>query len=332
MAILVNGGAGYIGSVFTELLREHGEQPVVLDHLSRGHRAAVAPEVPFYEGDFGDRDLIKRILREHNNLEACVHFAAWTYVGESVEQPAKYFANNFSQAGALLETLLDAGVKRFVFSSTAATYGEPKEVPIPETHPQWPVNPYGWSKFYVERMLESFDRAYGLRFVALRYFNAAGGTPKRGEDHDPETHLIPNILYAALGRRPHIGVFGTDFSTPDGTAVRDYIHVSDLASAHIKALAYLRGGGVSRCMNLGTGHGYSVKQVIDVVKKVTGRDFQVNYEDRRAGDPAQLVAKADLARQVLGWEPKFSDLETIVRTAWEWHVARPKGYAESATG
>jgi len=326
MAILVNGGAGYIGSVFTELLREHGEMPVVLDNLSRGHRGAVAPEVPFYEGNFGDRDLVRRILREHP-LEACVHFAAWTYVGESVEQPAKYFANNFSQAAALLETLIESGVKRFVFSSTAATYGEPREIPIPETHPQWPVNPYGWSKFFVERMLESFDRAYGLKFVALRYFNAAGGTPKHGEDHDPETHLIPNILCAAMGKRPHVSVFGTDFPTPDGTAVRDYIHVSDLGSAHVKALAYLRKGGESRCLNLGTGHGYSVKQVIEVVKRVTGKDFPVRYEGRRAGDPAQLVARADQARQILDWEPAFSDLETIVRSAWEWHLARPKGYS-----
>jgi len=327
MAVLVSGGAGYIGSVFTELLRENGEQPVVLDSLSRGHRNAVAQEVPFYEGLSGDRDLVERIASEHQ-LDACVHFAAWAYVGESVEEPAKYYDNNFSQAAALFETLIEAGVKRVVFSSTCATYGEVKEVPIPEAHPQWPVNPYGWSKLFVERMLESYDQAYGLRFVALRYFNAAGATATRGEDHDPESHLIPSILFAALGKRPNISIFGTDYPTPDGTAVRDYVHVSDLGAAHIKALAYLRNGGASRCFNLGTGQGYSVRQVIDMVKRVTGKEFPVSEEGRRAGDPAQLVAKADAAREVLKWEPKSSDLETIVRTAWAWHNAQPDGYAK----
>ena len=325
MAVLVTGGAGYIGSVFVELLRERGGQPVVLDDLYRGHRAAVAPEVPFYQGRAGDVELVERILREHS-VDACVHFAALTYVGESMKMPGEYFENNFAQAATLFRTLVRKGVRHAVFSSTAAIYGEPREVPIPETHPQWPVNPYGWSKFCVERMLESFDTAYGLRFAALRYFNAAGGTPKRGEDHDPETHLIPCILYAALDKRPHISIFGTDYPTPDGTAIRDYIHVRDLGAAHIKALEYLRRGGASQRLNLGTGRGYSVKEVVEAVERVTGRKVPVKLEPRRAGDPARLVAQAEQARQVLGWKPEFSDLETIVRTAWEWHRAQPNGY------
>jgi UDP-glucose 4-epimerase len=327
MAVLVTGGAGYIGSVFVEVLRQHGEQPVVLDDLSRGHRAALAPEVPFYQGRAGDVELVQRILREQS-VDACVHFAALIFVGESVQKPAEYFENNFCQAASLFHTLVRNGVKRVVFSSTAAVYGEPREVPIPETHPQWPVNPYGWSKFYVERMLESFDAAYGLRFAALRYFNASGALPGRGEDHDPENHLIPNVLFAAMGKRPHISLFGADYPTPDGTAIRDYIHVGDLGAAHIKALEYLRRGGASQRLNLGTGRGYSVKEVVDVVERVTGRKVPVKLESRRAGDPARLVAQAEQARKVLGWEPESSDLETIVRTAWEWHRTHPNGYGD----
>ena len=244
MAVLVTGGAGYIGSAFVEQLLAAGEETVVLDDLSRGHRRAVAADAVFYEGRTGDRDLVARIAREHR-LDACVHFAAFAYVGESVTEPARYYENNFTQAQVLFETLLEAGVKNAVFSSTCATYGEPREVPIPESHPQWPINPYGWSKLFVERMLEDFDRAYGLKFVALRYFNAAGATARRGEHHEPETHLVPLVLEAAAGLREKVSVFGADYPTPDGTAVRDYVHVEDLGEAHLLALRHLRGGGAS---------------------------------------------------------------------------------------
>jgi len=327
MAVLVTGGAGYIGSVTVDLLRDRGESVVVLDDVARGHRQAVDCSVPFYKGRVGDRALIGRILQEQP-IEACVHFAALAYVGESVEQPALYYANNVGEGMALIDTLVKGGVKHFVFSSTCATYGEPKEVPIPETHPQWPKNPYGWSKLMVERILSDFDAAYGLRFVALRYFNAAGASEKRGEDHRPETHLIPLILDAATGRRPHISVFGSDYPTPDGTAIRDYIHIADLGMAHLLALDHLRRGGSSERINLGTGHGHSVLEVIETVKTVTGLDVVAKMEDRRAGDPARLVAVSTKAREILGWEPRYGDLATIVRTAWEWRQAHPDGYGE----
>jgi UDP-glucose 4-epimerase len=327
MATLVTGGAGYIGSVTVDLLREQGEEVVVLDDLARGHRSALDADVPFYSGRIGDRALVGRILSERS-IEACVHFAALAYVGESVSEPARYYMNNVGEGLALIDTLAKGGVKRFVFSSTCATYGEPKEVPIPETHPQWPKNPYGWSKFMVERILEDFDAAQGLKFVALRYFNAAGATAKRGEHHEPETHLIPLVLDAALGRRPYISVFGSDYPTPDGTAIRDYIHVSDLGMAHVQALAHLRKGGASEFINLGTGHGHSVLEVIDTARSVTGRQIEARKESRRAGDPARLVAVSEKARRVLGWEPKLGDLATILRTAWDWKLAHPDGYPD----
>lgn len=327
MAILVTGGAGYIGSVTVDLLRERGEEVVVLDDLARGHRAALDADVPFYSGHIGDRTLVGRILTEHK-VEACVHFAALAYVGESVSEPGRYYANNVGEGLALVDTLVTGGVRRFVFSSTCATYGEPKEVPIPETHPQWPKNPYGWSKFMVERILEDMDAAHGLKFVALRYFNAAGATARRGEHHVPETHLIPLVLDAALGRRAHISVFGSDYPTPDGTAIRDYIHVSDLGLAHVQALAHLRKGGASEFVNLGTGHGHSVLEVIETARTVTGRKIEVKKEGRRAGDPARLVAVSEKARRVLGWEPKLGDLATILRTAWEWKLSHPDGYPD----
>jgi UDP-glucose 4-epimerase len=325
MAVLVTGGAGYIGSVTTDLLRESGERAVVLDDLARGHRSAVDPATPFYKGRVGDRALVERIVAEHD-VDCCVHFAALAYVGESVEDPARYYENNVGDGMALLGALLKAGVRRFVFSSTCATYGEPSEVPIPETHPQWPKNPYGWSKLMVERMLEDLDRAVGLRFVALRYFNAAGATATRGEHHVPETHLIPLVLDAAAGRRPHISVFGTDYPTPDGTAIRDYIHVSDLAAAHVLALAHLRRGGGSEFVNLGTGFGHSVKEVVDVAQRVTGCRIESKLEGRRAGDPARLVAQPGKAKTLLGWSPAYVDLEQTIRSAWEWKLAHPEGY------
>ncbi len=326
MAVLVTGGAGYIGSAFVEQLLAAGEEVAVLDDFSRGHRAAVHPEAAFYEGRTGDRALVARIAREHR-LDACVHFAAYAYVGESVTEPGRYFENNFSQAQSLFESLLEAGVARVVFSSTCATYGVPRQVPIPESHPQWPINPYGWSKFFVERLLEAFNRAHALRFVALRYFNAAGATPRCGEAHEPETHLIPLVLAAAAGRRSKVSVFGTDYDTPDGTAIRDYIHIEDLGQAHLLALAHLRRGGTSEFLNLGNGTGYSVLEVIEAARRVTGRDVPHDLAPRREGDPPRLVGDASRAHAVLGWAPKQPSLEAIIRSAWEWMQVHPEGYA-----
>lgn len=338
MAILVTGGAGYIGSATVELLRQNGEEVVVLDNLCYGHRAALNESVPFYEGDIGDSEIIGEIAREHG-IEACIHFAAFAYVGESVEQPGKYFENNTAQTLALLESLRACGTKHFIFSSTCATYGEPQYVPLDEAHPQSPANPYGWSKFMVERILESYVGAYDFKFVALRYFNAsgamqAGSTPSlasaKGEDHDPETHLIPLIFQVALGQREHISVFGEDYPTPDGTAIRDYIHIEDLGAAHLLALQHLRNGGDSEFINLGNGAGYSVLEVIEMARKISGKDIPAKMEPRRAGDPSRLIAKADKARDVLGWKPKYPDLESIISSAWQWHSAHPNGYDENS--
>jgi UDP-glucose 4-epimerase len=317
--ILVTGGAGYIGSVTVELLRARGEQVVVFDNLSRGHRESVAADIPFYDGNIGDRGLVARITREHQ-IEACIHFAAFAYVGESVAEPARYFENNVEQGIALLGGLLAAGVRRVVFSSTCATYGEPQQIPISEQHPQNPANPYGWSKLVMERALESYDAAYGLRFVALRYFNAAGATASLGEDHYPETHLLPNVLLAAQGKLPVVSVFGDSYPTPDGTAIRDYVHVADLAAAHTLALDYLRAGGRSECINLGNGQGYSVLEVIETARQVTQRPIAVTIEAPRPGDPARLVADAQKARKVLGWRPAYADLGEIIRSDWDWRL------------
>ena len=325
MAILVTGAAGYIGSCTAELMIAQGEQVVVLDNLSRGHRQAVPSGATFYEGSVKDQRLVKRICRTHQ-IEACVHFAAFAYVGESVEKPALYYENNTVQGLALFQALIDAGVKRVVFSSTCATYGEPQEVPIPETHLQRPANPYGWTKFILERALENYDAAYGLKFVALRYFNACGALPHRGEHHDPEPHIIPVVLQVALGQRPQVNVFGTDYPTPDGSAVRDYIHVADLADAHIRALGYLRRGGASERMNLGNGTGYSVLQVIEAARRISGQPIPVVLGPRRAGDPSKLIARADRARDLLGWRPQYPEIETIIASAWRWHRDHPHGY------
>jgi UDP-glucose 4-epimerase len=318
MTILITGGAGYIGSVTTEILRARGEQVVVLDNLSRGYRDAVAPEIPFYEGNVGDRDLVARIAREHD-IDACIHFAAFAYVGESVTEPALYYENNVAQGINLLSALVKAGVRRFVFSSTCATYGEPQQIPMDETHPQLPANPYGWSKLFVERILADYDRAYDLRFVALRYFNASGASPDRGERHEPETHLIPLVLKAAQKKLDHVTVFGDDYPTKDGTCVRDYIHVSDLGDAHALALDYLRNGGLSTAINLGNGQGYSVLEVINAARDVTQPEIPIEIEGRRAGDPSHLVADSSKARSVLGWKPQHADLATIISSAWHWH-------------
>jgi len=324
--ILVTGGAGYIGGVTAQLLLSRGEQVVILDNLSRGHRLGLLTNAAFYHGDIGDRQLIKRITTEHD-IEACIHFAALAYVGESVSDPAQYFQNNVEQGIGLLDGLREANVKRFVFSSTCATYGEPQHVPIAENHPQQPTNPYGWSKLFMERIMESYDVAYGLRFVALRYFNACGAAGDLGEDHDPETHLIPNVLKAALGKIPHVSVFGNNYPTPDGTPIRDYIHVSDLADAHIRALNHLRNGGKSERINLGNGQGYSVLEVIETAKQVTGKNIPVNIEPPRAGDPSRLIADANYAHTLLGWRPEYTKLASILETDWRWRLKHPNGYA-----
>ncbi len=328
MAILVTGGAGYIGSATVEDLHKKGEKVVVLDNLVYGHRQSVAAEIPFFEGEIGDQDLVEKIIREHN-VEACIHFSAFAYVGESVEQPQKYYENNFVQTLRLLEVLIKNGAKKFIFSSTCATYGEPQYVPIDENHPQNPVNPYGWSKFMVERALADFDKAYDLKFVALRYFNACGASEKCGEHHDPETHLIPLILFTAQGRRDSISIFGEDYPTPDGTAIRDYIHIADLSQAHLLALDYLRrGSGNSEFINLGNGGGYSVKEVIEAARKVTGKPIEAVIVPRRAGDPSRLVANAAKAHDILGWNPQFPEIEKIIESAWKWHEANPNGYED----
>ncbi len=326
MAILVTGGAGYIGSVTVELLRAEGESVVVLDDLARGHRAALAPDIPFFEGRVGDRALLARIAREHE-LESCVHFAALAYVGESVQHPAKYFENNIAQGVAFMGALVEAGVRRVVFSSTCATYGASDQPTISERTSQWPVNPYGWSKLILERLLDSYDGAYGLKFVALRYFNAAGATEKCGELHEPESHLIPNVLAAAQGSAPEVPVFGKNYPTPDGTAIRDYVHVTDLADAHIRALGHLRKGGKSDFLNLGTGHGYSVLEVVESARQVTGRDIRIRFEPPRPGDPPRLVADPAKSKTVLGWTPSKSDLRSIIQSAWQWRQKHPHGYS-----
>jgi len=327
MTILVTGGAGFIGSATVERLKARGEKVVVLDDLYRGHRAAVEDGIPFYKGCVGDAALAERIVAEHK-IESCVHFAALTYVGESVQDPRRYFENNLEQGIAFVGALVKAGVRIFVLSSTAAVYGEPKEIPITESCPQWPVNPYGWSKLMMERVLASYDTAYGLKSIALRYFNAAGATKRCGELHDPESHLVPNVLKAALGETPHVSVFGTDYPTPDGTAIRDYVHVADLAEAHVLAIEHLRRGGATDRLNLGSGEGYSVMQVIETARKVTGRPIPTKIEGRRAGDPPKLVADARRAAQVLGWKPAESDLASILRSQWEWRQSHPHGYVK----
>lgn len=326
MAVLITGGAGYIGSVMVDQLVARGEQVVVLDDLSRGHRGAVDESIPFYQGSTGDRQLVQRITEEHD-VESCIHFAALAEVGESVTNPKLYFEKNVEQGIALLDKLLAGGIHRFVFSSTCATYGEPICIPIDEHHPQAPTNPYGWSKLIMEKVLQAYDHAYGLKYLALRYFNAAGATAHRGEHHELETHLIPNVLFAALGKLPYVSIFGNTYPTPDGTAIRDYIHVTDLCAAHVLALDYLRNGGSSECVNLGNGRGYSVMEVIEKARLVTNCTIAASREPPRPGDPSRLVANPNKARSLLGWSPKHSELETILHTAWDWHRAHPHGYA-----
>lgn len=326
MAILVTGGAGYIGSHTVAELLEQGKEVVVIDNLQTGHKDALLGG-KLYEGDLRDKELLKRLFAE-NEIEAVIHFAANSLVGESMKDPVKYFDNNVYGTLCLLEAMDKANVRKIVFSSTAATYGEPGKVPIEESDPTHPTNVYGETKLTMERMMAWFDQVLGIKYVALRYFNAAGAhaSGKIGEDHDPETHLVPLILQAALGQRDSIKIFGDDYITPDGTCIRDYIHVSDLADAHLRAVEYLLGGGDSDVFNLGSGQGFSVKEMIEAVREVTGRDFPVQVTPRRAGDPAVLVASSDKARSVLGWKPSRDNLQDIIGSAWGWHSNHPEGY------
>jgi len=329
MRIVVTGGAGYIGSVVTEELIKDGHEVTVYDNLSKGHRAAVHPEARFVRADLFDMDVLRRTFREQKT-EAVVHMAADALVGESVSHPAKYYRNNFVGGLHLLDAMRDCDVPRIVFSSTCATYGEPERVPMDESLPQHPTNPYGQSKLAFEGALKWYSSAYGMGYASLRYFNAAGATERFGEQHDPETHLIPIVLQAAAGRRPHVEIYGTDYPTRDGTCVRDYIHIVDLARAHILALSAPAGGQTGAAYNLGCGgSGYTVKELIDVAREVTGRDIPVRVGARRAGDPAVLVAASEKIKRELGWEPQFQDLRKIIESAWAWTQAHPNGYEES---
>ena len=329
MAILVCGGAGYIGSHAVHVLVEKGEQVVIVDNLQTGHRGALNPAAKFYEGDIRDAAVLDKIFTE-NKIEAVIHFAANSLVGESMEKPLLYFNNNVYGMQVLLEAMVRHGVDKIVFSSTAATYGEPKRVPIHEDDETCPTNTYGETKLTMEKMMKWVSLANGVRYVSLRYFNAAGALPDGsiGEDHKTETHLIPLILQVPTGRRDHITVFGDDYPTPDGTCLRDYIHVVDLADAHVLALEYLRKGGASDIFNLGNGQGFSVKEMIAAAEKATGRSIKVEIGARRAGDPAQLIASSEKARTVLGWKPQFTDVEQVIGTAWKWHESHPHGYED----
>ncbi|MGB3639831.1 MAG: UDP-glucose 4-epimerase GalE [Rivularia sp. (in: cyanobacteria)] len=323
--ILVTGGAGYIGSHTVLALKQAGYSVLILDNLVYGHRDLVEQvlKVELIEGDTGDRDLLDKLFKSRN-IAAVIHFSAYAYVGESVSDPAKYYRNNVIGTITLLEAMLAASVKKFVFSSTCATYGVPEIVPIPEAHPQNPINPYGATKLMVERILSDFSEAYDFKSVRFRYFNAAGADPQGnlGEDHNPETHLIPLVLQTALGKRESISIFGTDYPTDDGTCVRDYIHVSDLADAHVLGLEYLLKGGDSTFFNLGNGNGFSVKEIIEAARLITGKDIKAVECDRRLGDPPALIGSAEKARKILGWQPQYTSIKDIMTHAWEWHQKR----------
>ena len=329
--ILVTGGAGYIGSHTVLALKRAGYSVVILDNFVSGHRDLVdrVLQVELVEGDIGDRSLLDKLFATYN-FAGVIHFAAYAYVGESMRDPAKYYANNVAGTLTLLQAMVAAGVKRIVFSSTCATYGIPNKVPIVETHPQSPINPYGASKFTVERILKDFDAAYGLKSAIFRYFNAAGADPTGllGEDHDPEPHLLPLILYAALGMRESISILGTDYPTRDGTCIRDYVHVCDLADAHILGIEYLLAENLSNIFNLGNGQGFSVLEAIQTARIVTGKPIKAIACPRRPGDPPALVGSSEKARQVLGWEPRYQSLQEILSHAWRWHQKRHGVYSE----
>jgi len=328
MKILVLGGAGYIGSHTVYRLIEQGHKVVVFDNFETGYYEAIHPDAEVYEGDLRNRADIDNVFDKESDIDAVIHFAANSLVGESMVKPLKYYDNNICGTKVLLESMVAHNINRIVFSSTAATYGEPIHTPILENDPTNPTNCYGETKRAMERMFYWTEQAHGMKYVSLRYFNACGAhiSGKIGEAHNPESHLIPIILQTANGTRDHISVFGTDYDTPDGTCIRDYIHVTDLAQAHILAVEYLINGGESDIFNLGNGVGFSVKEVIETAKKVTGKEIKVVEENRRAGDPAVLIASSEKAKKVLGWNPQYNELSTIIETAWKWHSTHPNGY------
>ena len=329
MKILVAGGAGYIGSHTVYELIDNGADVVIIDSLETGHIEAVHPKACFYQGDIRDRAFLDDVLTKEKNIDGVIHFAANSLVGESMTNPLKYYDNNVYGTKVLLEKLIEYGINHVVFSSTAATYGEPKSIPIVETDPTQPTNAYGETKLAMEKMFKWCDVAHGLKYVALRYFNACGAhiSGKIGEAHNPESHLIPLILQVPNGKRESIKVFGTDYPTKDGTCVRDYIHVTDLAAAHILAVKYLIDGNESNTFNLGNGVGFTVNEVIEKAKQVTKLPIKVEQDARRAGDPAVLIASSEKAKEVLGWKPKYDSLESIIETAWNWHKNHPDGFA-----
>ncbi len=326
MNVLVTGGAGYIGSVMTERLVAQGHHTVVYDSLELGHREAVDPDATFVQGFIQDKAKLVQTLRTHH-IEAVIHMAAYAMVGESVKHPQKYFSNNFVGGLTLLDAMLEVEVKKIVFSSTCATYGMPEKMPITEDTPQKPVNPYGESKLAFERALRWYDEAYGLRSACMRYFNAAGASERYGEDHAPESHIIPNVLRVALGQASHVNIFGEDYPTPDGTCIRDYVHIIDLAEAHILALKVIE--EKSRIYNLGYSNGYSVAEVVEMARQVTGRRIPTECALRRPGDPPILIANSDKATLELGWMPQHSELDQIIASAWQWHLSHPNGYSDS---
>lgn len=330
MSILVLGGAGYIGSHTVYALKEAGEDVVIIDNLETGHIEAVHPEARFYEGDIRNRTFLDSVFEKETDIQAVIHFAANSLVGESMVNPLKYYDNNLCGTKVLLESMLAHDIKKIVFSSTAATYGEPERVPILETDRTEPTNTYGETKLSMEKMFKWTDKAHGLKYVSLRYFNACGAhvSGSIGEAHNPETHLIPLILQVPLGKREAINIFGDDYNTKDGTCIRDYIHVTDLAQAHILAVKYLLEGNDSNIFNLGNGVGFTVNEVIETARKVTGKEIKAVMAERRAGDPAQLIASSEKARTVLGWNPQHADLEEIIASAWKWHSTHPNGYAK----
>lgn len=330
MKVLIAGGAGYIGSHTVAHMIRDGYDVVVVDNLATGHREAVPSQATFYEGDVRDRAFLDDVFARESDIEAVIHFCAWSLVGESMEKPLKYYENNVGGAIVLLEAMFAAGIDKIVFSSTAATYGEPKSIPIRESDPTEPTNTYGETKLAMEKMFKWASLAHGLRFVSLRYFNACGAAEGGtiGEAHATETHLIPLILQVPLGKREQVYIFGEDYPTEDGTCIRDYIHVDDLAQAHEKAVKYLVRGGQSDIFNLGNGTGFSVREVIDVAREVTGHEIPALIAERRAGDPAVLVASSEKAREILGWKPEKADLKEIITSAWAWHKSHPDGFAD----
>ena len=330
MATLVLGGAGYIGSHTVDRLIEKGEKTIVVDSLVTGHRQAVNKDAKFYQGDIAGKDFMRQVFKENSDIDAVIHFAAYSLVAESMKKPLKYFDNNTAGMVKLLEVMNEFSIDKIVFSSTAATYGIPEEVPIKETTPQNPINPYGESKLMMEKIMRWADKAYGIKFVSLRYFNVAGAKPDGsiGEDHMPETHLLPIVLQVAMGKRDKLQIFGDDYNTPDGTNIRDYVHPLDLADAHILAVDYLKAGNPSTAFNLGSSTGFSNREILEAARKVTNKEIPAEIAPRRGGDPDVLVASSTKAREVLGWKPQFDDISKIIETAWKWHTLHPEGYQD----